>query len=90
MPQVVGYCNIIQIKRVVMSTIQVSKNWEPSIETNKVKTNPIHREKLLIDQIKRNRFSAEEMMGLSWVLFDELEFMTYKKDQNFEPKSTFC
>lgn len=60
-----------------MSTIQVTKAWQPEPTKNLVESNPVKEGKKLsiVDNTvpARSTFCAEDLMGLSWVLFDDLE-----------------
>ena len=57
-----------------MSTIQIPKNWNPTPEQNMVEALP---DKMEVDffpdghNLPKNEFTAEDLMGLSWVLFED-------------------
>jgi hypothetical protein len=59
-----------------MSTIQVTKNWQPKPSENLVEGLPVKEGKKLstVDALaqKRTPLCAEDLMGLSWVLFEDL------------------
>jgi hypothetical protein len=60
-----------------MSTIQMTKEWQPEPTKNLVESNPVIEGKKLsaadMESIKNSHFSAEDLIGLSWVLFDDFE-----------------
>ncbi len=60
-----------------MSTIQSTIEWQPKPTTSLVESNPVKEGKKLstLDQnsLKRSHLCAEDLVGLSWVLFDDLE-----------------
>lgn len=60
-----------------MSTIQVIKNWQPTPKKSLVKSDPVKEGKKLsaVDNPaqKETHLCAEDLMGLSWVLFEDLE-----------------
>lgn len=63
-----------------MSTIQMTKRLEPKpdslVESNKAKKD----NKLSIQDMTQNsHFCANDLIGLSWVLFDELEMINIQK-----------
>ena len=61
----------------VMSTIQVAKEWQPKPTKSLVESLPVKEGKKLstVDKEapKRSHLCAEDLMGLSWVLFNDLE-----------------
>jgi len=63
-----------------MSTIQMTKAWQPEPIKNLVENNPVKEGKNIStmdkDVPKKAHFCAEDMMGLSWTLFDDLEVIT--------------
>ena len=60
-----------------MSTIQVAKKWQPKPTKSLVESNPVKEGKKLsaVDNLtqKGSHLRAEDLMGLSWVLFEDLE-----------------
>lgn len=59
-----------------MSTIQVTKEWQPEPTKSLVESNPVKDGKNISTankEILNSHFCAEDLMGLSWVLFDDLE-----------------
>ncbi len=60
-----------------MSTIQMTKEWQPEPIKNLVENNPVKEGKNLLqmgrDVLKTTHFCAEDVMGLSWTLFDDIE-----------------
>jgi len=60
-----------------MSTIQVAKEWQPKPTKSLVESNPVEEGKKLsaVDNLaqKGSHLCAEDLMGLSWVLFNDLE-----------------
>ena len=60
-----------------MSTILVTKKWQPKPTKSLVESNPVKEGKKLsaVDNLpqKGSHLCAEDLMGLSWVLFDDLE-----------------
>ncbi|HXV67053.1 MAG TPA: hypothetical protein VD731_07510 [Nitrosopumilaceae archaeon] len=60
-----------------MSTIQVTKEWQPQPTKSLVESNPVEEGKKLSnlgnDALSRTTLCAKDMMGLSWVLSDDLE-----------------
>jgi len=70
MPQVARYYDIIISQTVNMSTIQITKNWQPEPTTNLVESNPVEEGKQL--STKTNcQYTASDLMGLTWTLFEE-------------------
>jgi hypothetical protein len=60
-----------------MSTIQVTKNWQPKPSESLVESLPVKEGKKLSTEDnlvqKGSYLCAEDLMGLSWVLFEDLE-----------------
>ncbi|MEX0640172.1 MAG: hypothetical protein WD018_02990 [Nitrosopumilaceae archaeon] len=60
-----------------MSTIQVTRKWQPKPTKSLVESNPVKEgKKLLIEDkevLKGSNLCAEDLMGLSWILFNDLE-----------------
>ena len=60
-----------------MSTILVTKKWQPKPTKILVESDPVKEGKKLsaVDNLaqKGSHLGAEDLMGLSWVLFDDLE-----------------
>ena len=60
-----------------MSTIQVAKEWQPKPTKSLVESLPVKEGKKLLTvenaALKRSHLCAEDLMGLSWVLFENLE-----------------
>lgn len=59
-----------------MSTIQVTKNWQPKPTKSLVESLPVKEgKKLSVDNLtqKVSHLCAEDLMGLTWVLFEDLE-----------------
>ncbi len=58
-----------------MSTIQMTKPWKPKSDNNLVDSIQIKKEKKLsVDYKTQNsNFCAKDMMGLSWILLDDME-----------------
>jgi hypothetical protein len=60
-----------------MSIIQMTKEWQPEPTKSLVESNPVKEGKKLsaadMESIKNSHFSAEDLIGLSWVLFDDFE-----------------
>jgi hypothetical protein len=59
-----------------MSTIQMTKEWQPEPTESLVERNPVKKGKNLSTvgiKVLNSHFCAEDLMGLSWVLFDDLE-----------------
>jgi hypothetical protein len=60
-----------------MSTIQVTKNWQPKPSESLVESLPVKEGKKLSTEDnlaqKGTHLCVEDLMGLSWVLFEDLE-----------------
>jgi len=60
-----------------MSTIQVTKKWQPKPTKSLVESNPVKEGKKLSmvenAALEGTHLCAEDLMGLSWVLFENLE-----------------
>ena len=59
-----------------MSTIQITETWQSKPTNNLVESFPVKEGKKLSavdDTVHRSRFCAMDVMGLSWVLLDDLE-----------------
>lgn len=65
------------MKHKIMSTIQITKQWQPDPSNNLVSSNSVKEGKNVSTafkkSLKNSHFSAEDLMGLSWVLFDDVE-----------------
>lgn len=59
-----------------MSTIQVTQEWQPQPSKSLVEGNPVKEGKKLSlvedATLNRSHFCAADMMGLSWVLSDDI------------------
>lgn len=56
----------------VMSTIQIQKEWQPPPAKNLVESLPVKEgKKLHIEIVSRQNTDAMDMMGLSWIFFED-------------------
>ena len=64
------------MKHKSMSTIQITKQWQTEPSNNLVSSNPVKKGKNVSITYKKlqkkSHFSAEDLMGLLWVLFDDV------------------
>lgn len=63
------------MKLKTMSTIQVTKEWQPEPTKNLVKRNPVEEGKKIsmYSETQNSNLCAKDLMGLTWVLFDYIE-----------------
>jgi hypothetical protein len=59
----------------IMSTIQTTKPSKPEPASNLVDSNPVNKGNILSKhfETQNSHFCAKDMMGLSWVLYDDIE-----------------
>jgi len=50
---------------------QITHNWQHSPSKTQVASNPVKAVSKSLQQTKLSIFSMEDLMGLSWVLFEE-------------------
>ena len=64
------------MKLKTMSTILVTKKWQPKPTKKLAKSDPVKEGKMLsMDHKTQNsHVSAQDLMGLSWVLYDDFEY----------------
>ena len=55
-----------------MSTIQIQKKWQSSPLKNLVESSPVKEdEKLHLEIVSRQNMDARDVMGLSWIFFED-------------------
>ena len=52
---------------------QIMHNWQHSPSETQVASHPVKAVSKSLQQTKSIKFSVEDLMGLSWVLFEEKE-----------------
>jgi hypothetical protein len=50
---------------------QIMHNWQHSPSETQVTSNPVKAVSKSLQQTKQDVFSIEDLMGLSWILFEE-------------------
>lgn len=60
-----------------MSTIQITKQWKPESDTQLFNGDNVKKSSKQYSHspVQNSNWCAKDMMGLSWVLFDELELV---------------